>query len=399
MRLRTILILALLTLACAVPAAAQDETHFATNVEYEYTNRLSFEVTIFATERVTRAAVMYRSVSSPDTEVVYADLDEMDVGAFHAMAEIDLRHNPLPPFTIVEYQWQLELADGGSLRSQTYEFRYFDNRFDWQTLSGNDVSVHWVEGDLAFGQAALDIAVESRFDIAFELELNHVSPTEVYIYPSQWQMQSALGLAQPSWVGGHADPANRSILIAAPNDPEYRLILETDIPHEMTHLLLYELMGSSGYSSLPGWLSEGLAGVHQGNPDSSAPSRLEEAYQENRLLDFGSLCGAFPYAEDEAAIAYLQSESFVGYLQDQYGTKSLLELLEVYTDNTACLAGVERVYGRTLDQMAHQWQQDVLGVSLVSRGLSDSFHWIMMMLPVVIVLAVTLITPWGEKRL
>jgi hypothetical protein len=382
----------------AAPAQAQDDVHFASTVEYEYANRLDFEVTIFSPDQVTRAAVVFRPVSSQDSEVVYADLTEMGSGAFHATASSDLRQNPLPPFTAIEYQWVLELADGGSLRSQMYEFRYFDNRFDWQTLSGNDVNVHWVEGGLTFGQAALDIAVESRFEIGFELGLNRIPPTDVFIYPTQGQLQSALGLADPAWVAGHADPANRSILISASNDPEFRMALETDIPHEMTHLLLYQFLGDQGYQHLPGWLSEGLAGIHQGNPSAWAPSLLEDARQDGRLLDFGSLCGAFPYAEEQAALAYAQSQSFVGYLQDQYGNEPLLELVELYGDNVGCQAGVERIYGHTLDQLARSWQQAVLGEISISLDLGERLPWIVLSLPVVIVLAVSLLAPWRESR-
>jgi hypothetical protein len=387
-----------LALISAAPTQAQDDYHFATTVEYEYANQLDFEVTIFAPERVTRAAVVFRPISSQDSEVVYAELTETGIGAFHATASIDLRQNPLPPFTTVEYQWMLELADGGSRRSPTYEFRYFDNRFDWQTLSGNDVTVHWVEGNMAFGQAALDIAVESRFEIGFELGLNRIPPTEVFIYPSQGQLQSALGLAEPGWVGGHADPANRSILLSTPNDPEYRLALETDIPHEMTHLLLYQLLGEQGYQHLPGWLSEGLAAIHQGNPSASAPQMLVEARQDGRLLDFESLCGAFPYAEDEAALAYAQSQSFVGFLQEQYGNEALLDLVQVYGDNVGCQVGVERVYDRTLPQLTRLWQQDALGATSFSLDMGEKLPWIALLLPVMIVLAIALLIPWQERR-
>lgn len=398
MKFSAICIVLILILTSTLSAYAQDEFHFATVVEYEYANRLEFEVTIFAPEQLTRAAVVFRPVTGQDSEVVYAEVTEMGIGAFHATASINLRQDPLPPFTIVEYQWMLELADGGSRRSPTYEFLYFDNRFEWQSLSGNDVNVYWVEGDLAFGQAALDLAVESRFEIGFELGLNRIPPTEVFIYPSQGQLQSALGLADPAWTGGHADPANNSILISAPLDPEYRLTLETDIPHEMTHLLLYQLLGEQGYQKLPGWLSEGLAAIHQGNPSASTPSQLEEASQDGRLLDFGSLCGAFPYAEEEASLAYAQSQSFVGYLQDQYGNEALHELVEMYADNVSCQAGVEQVYGRTLDQLTRLWQQETLGTSSLSMELVEGMPWIVLSLPVLIVLALTFFIPWRERR-
>jgi hypothetical protein len=199
-------------------------------------------------------------------------------------------------------------------------------------------------------------------------------------------------------VGGHADPANGSILLFAPNDPEYRIVLETDIPHEMTHLLLHELMGSQGYQNLPGWLNEGLASIYQGNPNPAAPDRLEEAFQNQELLDFVSLCGAFPYAEDEAVIAYMQSQSFVGYLQDQYGSQSILDLIQAYEDNVSCQAGVETVFGRSLEQLSEQWQRDVLGASGISLQLQGYGPWMMMAVPLVIVLVVALVTLWRETH-
>ena len=43
---------------------------------------------------------------------------------------------------------------------------YADERFEWQTVTGDIVRVHWYEGGQAFGERALQIGEEAVQDTA-----------------------------------------------------------------------------------------------------------------------------------------------------------------------------------------------------------------------------------------
>ena len=59
-----------------------------------------------------------------------------------------------------------------------------------------------------------------------------------------------------SWQGGHANPKLGVVMLAVTPGPGQSIEMETLIPHELAHVMLYRSVGE-GYAVLPVWLSEG----------------------------------------------------------------------------------------------------------------------------------------------
>ena len=196
---------------------------------------------------------------------------------------------------------------------------------------------------------------------------------KIYIYADKGDMQSALQLTQQSWVAGHANPENRTILTSiSDSGPESRLEMQRQIPHEIAHILTYEISGEK-YYEIPLWLVEGLASVSEIYPSPDYERVLDEAAASMNLQPIASLCTTFPYNGQQAFLAYAESASFTRFLYKTYGSEKMQELLATYTKGIGCEKGIEQVFGKTLAQMEYQWQQESLGIHselLVLKNLS-----------------------------
>jgi len=60
------------------------------------------------------------------------------------------------PNTVVEVGFRVSFIDS-YVDGPTTSITYADDRFDWRTVEGDIVRVHWYEGGAAFGRRALDI--------------------------------------------------------------------------------------------------------------------------------------------------------------------------------------------------------------------------------------------------
>ena len=69
--------------------------------------------------------------------------------------------------------------------------------------------------------------------------------------------------------------------------------METLIPHELAHVMLYRNVGE-GYASLPVWLSEGIASLAELYPNPDYDQALSIASQNGSLLSIEELCDTFP---------------------------------------------------------------------------------------------------------
>lgn len=279
----------------------------------------------------------------------------------------NLSGRALTPFSRITYWFQVRRDDGQVVESARYQFIYRDDRFEWQKLQDGIIQVEWVEGDLAFGRAALLAAQNGLSKAQSLLEAEPPAPLQIYVYPDIQSLQEALSLSQTPWLAGHASPKTGIVLVAIPPGPDQVAEMERQIPHEIAHLLQYRLMGEA-YEQLPVWLAEGVASLAELYPNPDYQRALERALREDRLLPMQSLCRAFPRETAGAFLAYAQSASFVRYLQERFGRSGLTALTRVYQDGRGCEEGVQAGLGIPLMQLEREWQQDVLGVNVWQRA-------------------------------
>ena len=321
--------------------------------DYVFGDHLTFQLSAESEARIKAVNLFYRT--APDAPTNLAKPRFIPGTLITATYSISLTLNPLPAYTTLEYWWEIEDTASNTLTTDTQSFLYEDNRFDWRTLSREPITVLWYQGDTAFGQLAVDTAYAALNDLQTELNAPMPEVLKVFVYANQNDAQEAFRSTGRLWVGGHADPALGVVIVAvAPDALNASGELSKIIPHELTHVLIYQLLGEN-YRHVPTWLNEGLARLHEGQRDSDAPANLRRAAQAGQLIRLEALCGRFPDDSAQALLAYEESESVVRYLREQYGESKLRALLHTYGDGLSCNAGVQQALGTSLDRLETSW--------------------------------------------
>ncbi len=324
-----------------------------TEMHYTFAQAATFTFTLPAGETA-REVTLYLRINDADTESYTLPIDEG-----HATYRRDLRAEPFPPFATLTYWWSYPAAEGMRETSRK-TILYEDNRFPWNAREEDGITVKWVEAlaDEADRpiNAALDIARQAREEIGSRLQSPSLEPITLYIYPSLADLQLALRLSGESWVGGEARPEVGVILLAIPLTETGILQMQRDIPHEMTHLLLYRQLGKEGYQALPAWLNEGLATVFEQRPDPAYAVTLDKAIASGSIIHLEQLCRTFyTLPDDRVRLAYAESGSIVTYIRQTYGWSAIRSLLAAYGDGHDCQSGVEQVLGMDLGELERSW--------------------------------------------
>ncbi len=353
--------------------AQEDLTVSDVNVVYNFGEQITFQARLQTSVPVTQASLVFRESKEQVTRVEPLTLNPDGTASFR----YDAAQNVITPFSIIVFWFQAALADGSSHTSPVYYFRYDDNRFPWQQISEDNIAVHWYDGDQAFGQAALDAARTGLNAVSQVLPIQLNDSLDVYVYANADDLQGALYLGGEQWVGGHADPALGVVMVAvAPGDTQ-NIELETKIPHELAHVMLYRSLGDS-YNRLPAWLNEGIASMVELYPKPDYANALTLASKNGTLLPFVDLCASFPTDSGRAFLAYAQSQSFVRYLRDTFGNTGLLALTKAYADGLDCELGATRAVGVPLSQLDTRWRESVLGQNVAGVALRNLAPYLLM---------------------
>lgn len=296
--------------------------------------------------------------------------------------DYDLVLHPLRPFGRTYYWFRLVTRDG-EVTTPSYWFDYIDNRFTWQSLANDYFEIHWQADDRSFGQTVLNTA-RSSLDAAQKiLPVAPDLPLKIYIYSNASDLQTALPGLSENWVAGQASPDLGVILLSIPQGPEQTLELERQLPHEMMHVLEFNLVGSQ-YGNTPVWLTEGIASIAELYPNADYERVLDTAMEEDEVLSFQSLCAAFPRDAGSAFLAYAQSESFVRYIYQTYGSARLTDLLRQYQTGLGCEEGVQATLGKSLTELENDWRQNTYAVNPTGQALETLAPYLLVALLVLV---------------
>jgi len=300
----------------------------------------------------------------------------------------DASQNVFPPFSWIVFWFQATLTDDQTYTSAPITFPYNDNRFPWRDTSRANVTVHWYAGDDSFGATALDAAGAGMLAMQEFVPISLSESIHIYIYTNISDLQNTLSLGGEEWTGGHANPELGVVLVAIAPGSSQAIEMETKIPHELTHVMMYRALGDK-YARQPAWLLEGIASMIELYPNADYQNALQQAIQNDLLLSFDDLCASFPADAGNAFLAYAQSQSFVTYIRDTYGTSGLARLTDSYGDGFDCELGATNALGTPLSQLDSRWRENVLGqnvTGVAARNLS----------PFALLMALVLIVPlWG----
>jgi hypothetical protein len=344
--------------------------------EYFFGQAIDFSLFVQGSEPISVVTLFYRSADMPVTTTINVPIEpDQEVMATYT---VDLTQIRLAPFTTVSYWWQVTDIGGNIFDIAAQSLTYEDDRFEWQQLSEGNTIVRWTSDDPAVGRLALDIVNETMPRLTDVIPGTLPDPLRIYIYPAASDLQASLRLTGRDWVGGHANPELGVILVTAANARTAATDLRQSIPHELTHLMLYQVTGSS-YGSLPRWFNEGLATVMEANPDPNEAIILEEALAAGTTIPFAQLCGGFPLDGRQVVLAYAQSTSLLRYIQTGYGNGALNRMVVALADGADCESVVSRELTISLAQLNQDWLRSLNAQPSLSMFVQDSLVWLLLL--------------------
>lgn len=275
--------------------------------------------------------------------------------------ELELPSGAAVPGTSFTAQWRLTPPNGEPVLGPAVSIAYADDRFDWRTVSGDIVRMHWYDGSAQFGQQALDIAEAGVEDAATLLGVDEREPIDFYLYADVEPFYDALGPASRENVGGVAYPEVRTMLAQIAPGSINDSWIRTVIPHELMHIVFANAV-ENPYHFPPKWLNEGLAVYQSEGYRADRRGDVEAAVSDGRLLPLSALVGQFPTSFDRFVLAYAESVSAVDYLVRTYGRDELVGLIRSYADGVSDDAAFEAALGVDVAGFQAGWLAD-LGAS------------------------------------
>jgi hypothetical protein len=324
---------------------------------YSFAKQITFTLEATTPAQVTKLYLFFIATGNERTESFEVPFKQ-EGNTLSATYLHDLRSSPLPPFDTVTFWWKIEYG-GESYATEEESFEYIDDRFVWERLDDqeNHLILYWIkeQGDPTFGQAALDTARASLKDINAELRAPLPESITIYIYDTQENLKGAMELTGQTWASGQAHPDLGVIVVAIPKD-DLSSRMGRYIPHEITHLLIYQIVKPEGYKYVPEWLDEGLATANEQRPNPDHRKVLEDARLQGQLIPLQDLCVPFSPDSQTAFLSYAQSGSVVNYIRERYGAPGIRGLLNAYKNGASCTSGVEEALGISLNTLETDWR-------------------------------------------
>jgi hypothetical protein len=338
----------------ARPLAAQSSAAISgdSTAAYRFGQVMEFRLDLTGEHQITAVTLFIAASDLPQTVAI--DLEFDPARELTVVHQLDLTQLRLAPFSQITYWWAAVDRRDNEWRSPEQALEYADDQFDWRQLERGGVTVHWTGNDLALGQTALDVVAEALPRIRDIIPAVEDEPIRIYIYPSLADLRAALRLTGRDWIGAHAQPDLGVILVVAANPRTAGVDLRHAIPHELTHLLLYQATGIH-YTAVPRWFDEGLATFFETEPNPIYTQLTTAAVENGTTIPFANLCRHFPEQEAQAALAYAQSGSLIRFIEAEYGRQTLRDMIAAFNDGADCQTAVNRVLSVSLNELERQW--------------------------------------------
>ncbi len=351
----------------AISAATDDVTVHENKVTHSFAQHVTFSLHVSARNEIERVYLFFRSASDEQTKQLAIDVNP--AREIKAKYEHDPRYDPLPPFARVAFWWRLEDSQGNEWVTDKQHFTYTDTRFEWKHMdevfqdhagATYRITAYWIagHGDPLFGQTALDIAQISLKQANADLHVELPEEINIYIYDNPHNLDAAMELSGRDWIGGQAHPELGAIITSIPFESVvgYEGQMKRYIPHEITHLLIYHLVGAENYRYVPEWLDEGLATDNELLPTTEYHTAIKSAYEMGYLIPLEDLCHPFPPDFQSALLSYAQSGSLVKFIRETYGAEGIRQLLHTYAEGASCKLGVEQALGVSFSGLETAWR-------------------------------------------
>jgi hypothetical protein len=355
------------SLIAVAPVAAADPVAFGTpTASSTFGKGVEFKQPLTAAAAPVRVELLITTPGSIGPEVTPVPPGTAS-GSSTLDYTLDLSDGHVVPNTTFIAQWRVVDDAGKAWLGPVVKQVYVDDRFDWKTLDGKVVRVHWYQGDQAFGAKALKIGDDAVAATAKLLGVTESDPIDFFVYAEQQPFYDALGPGTRENVGGQAHPDIRTLFaLIAPAEINAGWI-ESVVPHELTHVVFATAIDNP-YHEPPHWLNEGLAVYLSDGYDASYKAMVASAVQDGSIIPLDGLAGAFPTTRDRFFLAYGESVSAVDRIVRVNGRDALVKLIRSYHDGVSDDEAFKAALGRDVAGFEADWLAEIGARSPTRRG-------------------------------
>jgi hypothetical protein len=333
----------------AGPARAQGIEVTAQDVANSFPDEIVFRLSVSSDADIQKVTVHYEIL--PDGVPAYG-VPQFEPGP---QAQVDFHLNAndgqlyLAPGAEILYHWEIEDAAGDKLSTEPATFVYQDTRYDWESASEGNVSVHWYGGGDA--ESYLRVARDTLDRMSALLGAEVDFPVKVWVYDSNDDMLAALPRRSE---GQEIERRTAGVRVASDT-----VLMLADgggdiLRHELTHVVT-SVAGEGPYGGLPAWLDEGTAMYAQSEPGEGFTSTLEGAVDRDRLLSVRSMTS--PTGDpDKVTLFYGEAWSLVSFMVEEYGEEKFAQLYAVFKDGSTTDNALQQVYGFDQEGLEDAWR-------------------------------------------
>ena len=359
---------ALAVLAATIgPAPVVAATEFGTpSARSSYGREIVFQQPMTIDAGVRRIEILVESPGSGGPYVAPVEFDAIP-GRTTLDHRMDLADGHVSPNTTFTARWRVVRGDGTSDLGPPVSVTYEDTRFDWRTVSGGIVRVHWYEGSEDFGRRALAIGEQAIEETATLLGVTESEPVDFFVYADQDAFYEALGPGSRENVGGRAIAETRTMFALVTPDAIDDAWVGIVIPHELIHLV-FDTTVSNPYHYPLHWLNEGIATYLSEGYKASDRAAVEAAARDGTLIPLDGLVGQFPTSRDRFFLAYSESASAVDFLIRTYGGDALIALVRSYADGVSDDEAFTTALGLGVAAFDAAWRAELDAVEPTAHG-------------------------------
>ncbi|MBL7085790.1 MAG: PD40 domain-containing protein [Candidatus Cloacimonetes bacterium] len=225
---------------------------------------------------------------------------------------------------------------------------------EWSVISTTHFDIYY-EGNLDFIAEVTTVIIENayyRFQDLFQYSIKDRIPVVIYNSHNEFEETNTIYWIIDEGVGGFTEFIKNRVVV--PFDGSYKRF-EYTIIHELSHVFcFYALQGgritnlASGiFFSLPLWFSEGIA---------EWSSIHGSYYNDMFMLDLVVNDAIIPLEEVDGYYAYREGESFLLFLESQFGTNSVIEFLYNTKIYKSVHESAKRTFGFSFQNLEDQWK-------------------------------------------
>lgn len=177
---------------------------------------------------------------------------------------------------------------------------------------------------------------------------------KIYIFSDKEAFEKEMN--QPSWAGGMASYADKTIWTF----PQESGFFDTLLPHEIGHIVFREVIGAR--SKVPLWLEEGVAQYLEQAKRIGADKNVINAMSEGTFIPFKELMtmtGLTLRSSGDVKVFYAEASSLVNFLIQKYGVDSFNNFCSKLKDGKAFDDALSYAYFyiRSSSDLGEAWER------------------------------------------